>query len=56
LGQALREGLLERFIKNPIAAQKIEAVRTEVAAGRLIPAVGAQQLLDENNPKAGAQE
>jgi LAO/AO transport system kinase len=56
LGQALREGLLERFIKNPIAAQRIEAVRTEVASGRLIPAVGAQQLLDEHNPEEGAQE
>jgi LAO/AO transport system kinase len=56
LGQALREGLLERFIKNPIAARRIEAVRTEVASGRLIPAVAAQQLLDEHNPKEGAQE
>jgi putative protein kinase ArgK-like GTPase of G3E family len=56
LGQALREGLLERLIKNPIAAQKIEAVHTEVASGRLIPAVAAQQLLDEHNPKEGAQE
>ena len=55
LGQALREGLLESFMSDPVTAQRIETVRTEVASGRLTPAVGAQQLLDQFKSEQGAQ-
>ena len=55
LGQALREGLLESFMSDPVTAQRIEVVRTEIASGRLAPAVGAQQLLDQLKAERGAQ-
>jgi|TARA_B100000315_G_scaffold177379_1_gene165947 LAO/AO transport system kinase len=45
--QALHEGLLEQFLKNPDIASEVERVRLDVVKGRMTSGLAARQLIDQ---------
>ena len=47
LMQALHEGLLEQFLKNPNIAGEVERIRLDVAKGRMMPGLAARHLINQ---------
>ena len=45
--QALHEGLLEQFLKNPDIAGEVERIRLDVVKGRMTPGLAARQLINK---------
>jgi len=45
--QALHEGLLEQFLKNPDIAGEVERIRLDVVKGRMTPGLAAHQLINQ---------
>jgi len=45
--QALHEGLLEQFLKNPDITGEVERIRLDVAKGRMTPGLAARHLINQ---------